>query len=139
MSEARKTRLAAYAVAINDGRILLARISQGYPDEGEWTLPGGGIDWGEHPDDALVREVHEETGLTLNSYTLAGIDSATLGPLAGRPEMHAVRFIYRCVASGEPTVIEENGSVDNAAWIPLTDLDSMPTVSLINRALAITG
>ncbi len=100
-------------------------------------MPGGGIDWGEHPDDALGREVHEETGLTLDSYALAGVDSQTLGPLAGRPAVHAVRFIYRCVTSGEPNVVEENGSVDLAEWISLEKLSDIPTVTIIERALRI--
>ena len=135
--EIRRTRLASYAVAVADGRILLCRIAPTYPAEGHWTLPGGGIDWGEHPNDALVREVHEETDLTLESYTLAGIDSATLGGAAGRPAMHAVRFIYRCVTSGEPSVVEEHGSVDTAAWVPLENLSEIPTVTIIERALQI--
>jgi ADP-ribose pyrophosphatase YjhB (NUDIX family) len=138
VTEKLRTRLAAYGVAINDGRILLARIAPSYPLEGRWTLPGGGIDWGEHPDEALAREVHEETGLTLDSYTLAGVDSQALGPLAGRPAVHAVRFIYRCVISGEPNVVEENGSVDAAEWISLDTLSEIPTVTIIERALAIT-
>jgi ADP-ribose pyrophosphatase YjhB (NUDIX family) len=129
--------LASYAVAVTDGQILVCRIAPTYPAEGRWTLPGGGIDWGEHPDDALVREMHEETGLTLDSYTLAGIDSVTLGEEAGRPAMHAVRFIYRCVTSGEPSVVEENGSVDAVAWVPLANLSEIPTVSIIERALQI--
>ena len=138
MPSDQKTRLGSYAVAIADRRILLARIAQGYPEEGHWTLPGGGLHWGEHPRDALVREVHEETGLRLDSFALAGIDSATLGEEAGRPAMHAVRFIYRCVASGEPGVVEEDGSVDAAAWIALDELSEMPTAPIIERALAIT-
>ena len=133
-----RTRLASYAVAVADGRILVCRIAPTYPGEGRWTLPGGGIDWGEHPDDALVREVYEETGLTLDSYELAGVDSATLSEEAGRPAMHAVRFIYRCVTSGEPSVVEENGSVDAVAWVPLVKLSEIPTVSVIERALQIT-
>jgi ADP-ribose pyrophosphatase YjhB (NUDIX family) len=130
--------LASYAVAIDEGQILLAHIAPGVPLEGHWTLPGGGIHWGEHPEDALVREVHEETGLVLDSFELAGIDSETLGEAAGRPAVHAVRFIYRCVTSGEPQVVEENGSVDEAAWVSLDDLNEMPTVTIIDRALAIT-
>jgi ADP-ribose pyrophosphatase YjhB (NUDIX family) len=130
--------MASYAVAVNDGQILLAHIAPGVPLEGHWTLPGGGIDWGEHPEAALVREVHEETGLLLDSFELAGIDSETLGEAAVRPAVHAVRFIFRCATSGEPQVVEENGSVDDAAWIALDDLDEIPTVTIIKRALAIT-
>ena len=42
---------------------------------GHWTLPGGGIDFGEDPEDAVVREFIEETGLTVKVRKLAGIDS----------------------------------------------------------------
>ena len=46
------------------GRLLLARLSEGEgPDAGLWTLPGGGVLWGEHPDQAVFREMEEETGL----------------------------------------------------------------------------
>lgn len=138
MSDTRRKRMASYAVALTDGKILLAHIAPGVPLEGHWTLPGGGIDWGEHPDDALVREVHEETGLRLESFELAGIDSETLGGTAGRPAVHAVRFIYRCVTRGEPRVVEEDGSVDAAAWVALDELDQIPTVTIIERALEIT-
>ncbi len=129
--------MGSYAVAVADGRILLCRIAPSYPEEGQWTLPGGGIDWGEHPDVALVREVREETGIDLESFTLAGIDSVTLEEAAGRPAMHAVRFIYRCVASGEPNVVEENGSVDTAMWVPLENLREISTAPIVDRALQI--
>ena len=90
MAETERTREAAYAVAILDGRILLVRIAPSFPLEGHWTLPDGGVQPGEHPKDTLIREVREETGLTLDSYVLAGVDTETLGPLAGRPLTHAV-------------------------------------------------
>ncbi|MDQ4019344.1 MAG: NUDIX domain-containing protein [Actinomycetota bacterium] len=57
-------RDAARALVLDpDDRVLLVRYV--HPDTGEefWTTPGGGIDPGEEPDDALVRELREETGL----------------------------------------------------------------------------
>ena len=71
----RRTRLAAYAVSITDGTVLLARIARGYPGEGRWTLPGGGVEWGEHPDETLVRELHEETGFAVTRFSFLGINS----------------------------------------------------------------
>ena len=135
MAETERTREAAYAVAILDGRILLVRIAPSFPLEGHWTLPGGGVHPGEHPKDTLIREVREETGSTLDSYVLAGVDTETLGPLAGRPLTHAVRFIYSGETVGDPTVIEVDGSVDKAAWIPLGEIDDLPTVGFVNRAI----
>ena len=135
MAETQRTREAAYAVALLDRQILLVRIALSFPLEGHWTLPGGGIHPGEHPKDTLIREVYEETGLTLNSYVLAGVDTETLGQLAGRPVTHAVRFIYSSETTGDPRVVEENGSVDTAAWIPLDEIDDLPTVGFLNRAI----
>src|SRR5262245_51121863 len=57
------TRLAAYGVIVRDGSILLCHVSPGNLGEGLWTLPGGGLDFGEPPDRGAIREVEEETGL----------------------------------------------------------------------------
>ena len=58
-----RQRVAAYAVIIRDDRILLARLAPRISATPLWTLPGGGLDHGEDPRAAVVREVHEETGL----------------------------------------------------------------------------
>ena len=60
----RRTRIGSYSLCLDDeGRILLARLSALEVDVGAWTMPGGGIEFGEHPDAAAVRELEEETGL----------------------------------------------------------------------------
>ena len=59
--------MAAYAVILREcgGRveILLSRLAPRVSRSEMWTLPGGGVDHGEDPRDALIREVVEETGL----------------------------------------------------------------------------
>ncbi|MBD5785194.1 NUDIX domain-containing protein [Cellulosimicrobium terreum] len=62
-------RVAAYAVIVRDGLLLLPHWRKG--DRDGWTLPGGGIDLGEHPEDAAVREVREETGYDVELVDVA--------------------------------------------------------------------
>ena len=135
--EEKRQRISTYAVIVKDGQILLARIATGYPGAGSWTLPGGGVDWGEHPEDALHRELYEETGLTGEVISLLGIDSIHLerrrnGKLVG---YHAVRIIYHVDAEGEPVVTELDGSVSESRWMSLEETVEVPTVELVKRAL----
>ena len=55
-------RLAAYGVFLAEGHVLLSLLNRG-PNRGKWTLVGGGIEHGEHPEEALIREAAEEAGL----------------------------------------------------------------------------
>jgi 8-oxo-dGTP pyrophosphatase MutT (NUDIX family) len=86
---ARVTRVAAYAVCADERRrILLCRIAPGSTRDrdGWWTLPGGGVDHGEHPSDAVLRELREETGLAGEVVELLEVDSWNrLLPARDRP------------------------------------------------------
>jgi len=106
----RRTRLSIYAVAIRDDAMLLCRISAGYPNEGMWTLPGGGVDWGEHPEDALVREVYEEAGLKLETCEFLGVFSRVFDSQRSPDQFHFVGLIYSAPLVGEPRVTEVDGS-----------------------------
>lgn len=130
-----RTRMASYLVSVNDGAVLLARIAPRYPGAGSWTLPGGGIEWGEHPEEALRREVYEEAGFHIDNASLLGIDSRVYPENSHRAAMHAVRFVYTQPLSGAPTVTEVDGSVDDAAWIPISDIDRIQTVILVSVGL----
>ena len=59
------------AVIFQEGRVLLQRRD----DNGMWGLPGGGVEPGESVRDAVIREVHEETGLTVEPLRLIGVYS----------------------------------------------------------------
>jgi len=139
MGNPKRTRLAAYAVIVTDGSLLLVRIASRSDGAGRWTLPGGGLDWGEHPDDGLLRELKEETGLTPSSFQLAGINSHVFDESDTRAGLHAIRFLYHCEAAGEPHITEVDGSVDLVRWVPMEQVSTLDTVHLVSVGLDTTG
>jgi 8-oxo-dGTP diphosphatase len=143
-STPKRQRVAAYAVILRDDAILLSRLSPLVTREELWTLPGGGLDHGEDPRDAVIREIHEETGLHADVSDTARVYSAHM-PQAWRGgqrvNAHAVRIVYDgWVAPGspEPRVMEVDGSTIEAAWQPLADVVSgvVPITPLVVEALA---
>jgi 8-oxo-dGTP diphosphatase len=135
----RRQRVAAYAVILRDDRVLLSRLAPYLSATERWTLPGGGIDFGEHPRDAVVREVYEETGLHAEVGDHAWIDSALIGS-DDRGERHAVRIVYDGWVGAdapEPRVVETDGSTVDARWHRLDDVlsGSVPVVQLVRDAL----
>jgi 8-oxo-dGTP diphosphatase len=65
VSERAVVRVAAAVLVRGDGRVLLARRMQGTPYAGYWEFPGGKLEAGESPRDALTRELHEELGIRI--------------------------------------------------------------------------
>jgi 8-oxo-dGTP diphosphatase len=136
----RRQRVAAYAVIVRDDQVLLSRLAPYLAPTERWTLPGGGIDFGEHPRDAVVREVHEETGLDAQVGEHAWIDSALITSASDGSERHAVRIVYDGWVgpdAPEPRVVESGGSTVDARWHPLADVlaGRVPVVQLVRDAL----
>jgi len=125
-------RVAAYNVCLDaDGRILLSRLSDVTEAPGAWTLPGGGIEFGEHPEAAAIRELHEETGLTGRIEELLAVDSIHRRARQGEEayDYHGIRIIYRTTVDHGPIVNEIGGSTDQAAWFTRAELETTPLVS----------
>jgi ADP-ribose pyrophosphatase YjhB (NUDIX family) len=131
-------RVAAYGVIIEGAQILLAHWNE--HGRSGWTLPGGGIDPGEDPAAAAVREIREETGFDAEIDGILGVDSFVIpadrrltadssGPL------HAIRIVYRAHVTGGSLTYEENGSTDYAEWIDLEQVPSLDRVSLVDIGL----
>jgi ADP-ribose pyrophosphatase YjhB (NUDIX family) len=130
--------LAAYTICVEYGRLLVARVAPGYPGGGLWTLPGGGVAFGEDPADAARRELTEETGLEGRIDDLAFLSSigGDADPSTGRDAWHGVRIVYLATVTGGKLRDEVEESTDQAEWAALPDLDGRPRAELVDLALA---
>jgi ADP-ribose pyrophosphatase YjhB (NUDIX family) len=128
-------RVGAYGLCRDpEGRVLLARNSDASEFPGLWGLPGGGVEQGEHPDDTVVREFAEETGLTVRAGGLHAVlcDVARL-PGSGDLE-HTDRLVYDVVPTGGTLRPEPAGTTDRVEWVTLDHRPLMPfTARLLGR------
>jgi ADP-ribose pyrophosphatase YjhB (NUDIX family) len=99
--------LAVSAAIFRDGQVLIVRRARP-PAHGLYTLPGGGVELGETLEQAVIREVREETGLAIAPLALVGFREAIARDAAGRVERHFVilPFAARWVG-GEIALSEE--------------------------------
>jgi ADP-ribose pyrophosphatase YjhB (NUDIX family) len=118
-------------------RILLCRLSADEVEAGAWTLPGGGVEFGEHPDDAVLRELEEESGLVGRIDGLLGIFSRvyTRSRAANGADLHFVGFLYRVTPTGGELRDEIDGSTDTCAWIGPDELASIRIVGVARHAI----
>ena len=135
---AERLRLAAYAVCLSDDRMLLARYVSPDGDRRHWTLPGGMVEHGEDPFDAVVREVAEETGYDVAVEQLLGVDSRHRHVQWGGPDgldLHSVGVYYLARVVGGELRHETNGSTDQAAWFPVADVTDLERAVIVDVAM----
>ena len=117
-----------------DGRILLLQRSQPFHGETvlKWDIPGGRIKVGEQQEEALRREILEETGLTLKQ--IDGIFHVQ--DILWNPQLHVVRVTYLVTADGDVKLSDEHVAHQ---WVKREDLPVEPTDIFFEDALRANG
>lgn len=126
-------RPSAYGIVIKDGKILLSKqFGNGY------DLPGGGLDLGERPEHAAVREVKEETGIVVDNPKLITAETSFFKMAHHDGQSHqSLLFYYTCdYVGGEFSIDgfdeEEKKYADMPEWIDLKDLPNINVKSSVD-------
>jgi len=111
--------VSAVALLDPDGRVLLAQRPAGKSMAGLWEFPGGKVEAGETPEDALVRELHEELGIETWSSCLAPLTFAS----HTYDDFHLLMPLYAC-RKWDGIVQGKEGQ--ELAWVRAQDLNKYP-------------
>jgi 8-oxo-dGTP diphosphatase len=133
-----RTRIAAYALCRDDdGRILLCHIAPSVGAGDLWTLPGGGLEFGESPSAAVLRELTEETGYQGEIDGLVDVSDRLFEDPGedGPTRMHAIRIVYGVRLIGGELRDEPDGSTDTCRWLTLDEAKGLRLGELARRAI----
>jgi len=123
------------ALIFNSDKILLVERA-GEPLKGYWSLPGGLVETGELIDDAVKREVREETGLEVETIYRFDIFERIMRDAEGRPEYHYVLVDYVCRITGGN--LRPADDVSRVEWVAREKLPEYKitagTVEAVERA-----
>jgi len=123
------------AVVLCGEQVLLVKRGSP-PSQGLWSLPGGAVELGEGLEQAVAREVLEETGLAVEVGPLLGVFERLLEDSQGRLEYHYVLLDYLCRAEMTPPKAGDDAAA--ARWVALRDLDQAgltpDTIQVIRKA-----
>lgn len=91
------------------------------PFKGRYALPGGFVEYGEDIEDAIHREIEEETGLTGLPFR----QYRTFGKPGRDPRGHTVSVVYVAVVIGEPPEVRGGDDAAAAGWFPISRLPDL--------------
>ncbi len=129
-----RTTVRSYGILVESERVVLVRSSNPHHDPPLWWLPGGGIDFGEAPEEALIREFAEETGLRVSDPRLVGVTSDERRRDNG-DRLHTVRILYTVQLTGGSLRDEADGTTDLARWFQLAEVGDVNLADYARKAL----
>ena len=131
------------AVVFDADCVLLVRRSKA-PLAGEWSLPGGAVELGETLEEAVVREVAEETGLRVIPLPVVKAFDHIERDAEGRVQFHYVLVDFLCRIDAKdggrvagPCALQHGSDVSDARWVPLEGLRTSTEFPLTERALEV--
>jgi len=114
---------------VRDGdRVLLVKRATP-PLQGYWGLPGGRVELGETVEQALLREVQEETGLQVVLERYLGYVDAIDRDEAGRVRYHYVVQYFRARPAGGTLAAADDAA--DARWVGLAELEALPVTDSV--------
>ena len=125
--------LAVSAAIMRAGQVLLVRRARP-PAAGLFSLPGGVVELGETLEEAVVREVREETGLTIEPVGLAGFRETIVRDGDARIERHFV--ILPFAARWRAGEVELNEELSEARWLEPAEIAGLPTTPGLGEIVA---
>jgi len=100
------------------GDFVLLVLRGREPFAGSYALPGGFVEYGEDPDDAVGREVAEETGLNELAFRQLGV----FGKPGRDPRGHTVSVVYTSVLAGNRPEVSGGDDAADAVWFSVDEL-----------------
>lgn len=130
-----RQRVAVYGLLLSERHVLLVRSSRlsALPDR--WFLPGGGLDFGETPQAAVVREFQEESGLTVAPTALRDVVSEVTDLPERGERLHTVRVIYDVCLLGGTLRAELGGTTEDVRWVALSEVRDLPLMPFVQAQL----
>jgi 8-oxo-dGTP diphosphatase len=119
MADIKLTLVVACALVDADKRVLIAQRPEGKTLAGLWEFPGGKVEPGERPETTLIRELHEELGITISEPCLAPLTFAS----HAYDSFHLLMPLYIC-RRWEGTVTAREGQ--KLAWVRASKLRDYP-------------
>jgi len=119
MAEMKLLLVVAVALIDADDRVLIAQRPEGKQLAGLWEFPGGKLDPGERPEVALIRELHEELGITVKEACLAPLTFAS----HAYEDFHLLMPLYICRRWDGQAIAREGQQL---AWVRANKLRDYP-------------